>query len=58
LDAVERLPAHLRSVVLLHYYADLPVEDVARALRRPLGTVKRRLLDARKVLSATLRDER
>jgi DNA-directed RNA polymerase specialized sigma24 family protein len=27
LDAVERLPAALRDVVLLHYYADLPVEQ-------------------------------
>jgi RNA polymerase sigma-70 factor (ECF subfamily) len=56
LDAVERLPEHLRSVVLLHYYADLPVEAVARALRRPVGTVKRRLLDARAVLASTLEE--
>ena len=58
LDAVERLPEHLRSVVLLHYYADLPVDEVARALRRPVGTVKRRLLDARTVLAGTLAVDR
>jgi RNA polymerase sigma-70 factor (ECF subfamily) len=57
LDAVERLPEQLRDVVLLHYYADLPVDDVARALRRPAGTVKRRLHEARAHLAETLRSE-
>lgn len=56
LDAVGRLPAGLRTVVLLHYYADLPLAEVARAVRRPVGTVKRRLHDARALLAASLRD--
>ncbi|MCW2778675.1 MAG: polymerase sigma factor [Frankiales bacterium] len=56
LDAVERLPPGLRDVVLLHYYADLPLEQVARALRRPVGTVKRRLHEARALLARTLQD--
>jgi DNA-directed RNA polymerase specialized sigma24 family protein len=55
LDAVERLPRPLREVVLLHYYADLSVDDVARALHRPAGTVKRRLSEARAVLAKELR---
>lgn len=54
LDAVRRLPAHLRDVVLLHYYADLRIEDVAHAIHRPVGTVKRRLHDARKRLALDL----
>jgi RNA polymerase sigma-70 factor (ECF subfamily) len=54
LDAVERLPPPLRDVVLLHYYADLPVDEVARAVRRPTGTVKRRLHEARAVLAQAL----
>ena len=58
-DLVERLPVPLRQVVLLHYYADLPVADVATALRRPVGTVKRRLHEARALLSeAVLAGER
>lgn len=52
-DLVDRLPARLRDVVLLHYYADLPVEQVARLLHRPTGTVKRRLHEARAALLAT-----
>ena len=50
-DLVERLPLRLREVVLLHYYADLPVAEVALAVHRPVGTVKRRLHEARALLS-------
>ena len=57
LDAVERLPEQLRDVVLLYYYADLPVDEVARAVRRPVGTVKRRLHEARAHLAAALGGE-
>lgn len=39
LDAVRRLPAPLRDVVLLRYYADLPIAAVASVLRRPHGTI-------------------
>jgi RNA polymerase sigma-70 factor (ECF subfamily) len=56
LDAVERLPEQLRDVVLLHYYADLPVAEVARAIRRPVGTVKRRLHEARAHLATALEE--
>lgn len=55
-DAVGRLPDRLRSVVLLHYVADLPLAEVAAALHRPLGTVKRRLHEARQLLAAALEE--
>ena len=57
-DAVRRLSPALREAVLLHYYADLPVDEVARVLRRPVGTVKRRLHDARAALAAALEEVR
>jgi RNA polymerase sigma-70 factor (ECF subfamily) len=56
LDAVRRLPRPLRDVTLLHYYADLPLAQVAQALRRPLGTVKRQLHEARQLLAETLKE--
>lgn len=56
LDAVRRLPPRLSVVVLLHYYADLSVDEVARALRRPAGSVKRQLSEARALLAHTLGD--
>lgn len=54
LDAVRRLPPRQTEVVLLHYYADLPLRDIALTLRRPLGTVKRQLHEARASLALVL----
>lgn len=56
LDAVRRLPPRLSVVVLLHYFADLSVDEVARSLRRPSGTVKRQLSEARALLAHALGD--
>jgi RNA polymerase sigma-70 factor (ECF subfamily) len=53
-DLVERLPVRHREVVLLHYYADLPVAEIAAALHRPVGTVKRRLHEARNQLATAV----
>ena len=53
-DLVERLPKRLRLPVLLHYYADLPLEEVSAHLRLPLGTTKRRLYEGRCLLRAML----
>lgn len=55
-ELVEGLPSRLRPVVLLHYYADLPVEEVGRLLRLPVGTVKSRLHEARAALAVRVRD--
>lgn len=49
--AVEQLPKKLRDVVLLHYWSDLTVADVAAAVGRPAGTVKRQLSEARGLLA-------
>jgi RNA polymerase sigma-70 factor (ECF subfamily) len=46
-DMVERLPERTRVPVLLHFWADMSVADVARHMHRPEGTVKRLLSDAR-----------
>jgi RNA polymerase sigma-70 factor (ECF subfamily) len=55
-DAVARLSPEHRDVVLLHYQCDLPLSEVAHIIRRPVGTVKRRLHEARTHLAATLGD--
>ena len=56
LDAVRRLPPALRDVTFLHYYADLTAATVAHLLRRPLGTVKRQLHEARGQLALDLKE--
>jgi RNA polymerase sigma-70 factor (ECF subfamily) len=53
-DLVNRLPVRLRTPTLLHYYADLPTAEVARLLRRPPGTIRRRLSEARRLLGDAL----
>jgi RNA polymerase sigma-70 factor (ECF subfamily) len=54
-DLVERLPEKQRQAILLHYYADISVDDIARLLRVPVGTVKRRLHDGRASLAVDVR---
>jgi RNA polymerase sigma-70 factor, ECF subfamily len=52
-DAIARLPPDQRQVVMLRFYGEHSVEDIARLTDRPVGTVKSRL--SRGV--ATLRDQ-
>jgi len=55
-DAVRRalaeLPEHLRIPLVLRYYAGLNEREIATAIRRRPGTVKSRLHEARRRLSA------
>ena len=54
LKAVDDLPYKMRKVVVLHEFEDMPLEQVAKKLGLPLGTVKSRLFNARKILSQKL----
>jgi RNA polymerase sigma-70 factor, ECF subfamily len=53
---LRRLPLRHRQVLVLHYGADLPVEEIARQLRVPTGTVKSRLARARAALAVHLEE--
>lgn len=55
--ALAGLPISHRAVVLLHHVHDLPVDEVARQLRVPVGTVKSRLARARAALGPLLADD-
>ncbi|WP_419664853.1 RNA polymerase sigma factor [Streptomyces sp. 2-1] len=48
------LPAH-RQVLVLRYYADLPIREIAQLLNVPEGTVKSRLHAAQAAMRARLR---
>lgn len=43
LAEVDRLPMRMRAAVVLHYYADLPVDQVAALLGRSPNTIKAQL---------------
>lgn len=55
--ALASLPLAQRQVVVLHHLAGLPVDQVARELRVPVGTVKSRLSRAREALKPLLTEE-
>jgi RNA polymerase sigma-70 factor (ECF subfamily) len=55
--AIRALGHEYQAAVVLHYLADLPVDEVASILEVPVGTVKSRLSRARAALAAQLRTE-
>jgi RNA polymerase sigma-70 factor (ECF subfamily) len=57
-DAVARLGVGKRVVVVLHYWLDLPLEEVAGILGLPIGTVASRLARAKDELRTVLEEER
>ena len=56
-EAVLALPPESRAVVVLFYYEDLTVEQSAKTLKIPQGTVKSRLSRAREKLRTMLCEE-
>ena len=54
--ALTRLPVEQRAVIALHYAADLPIAEVADALKVPVGTAKSRLAAALERLRRDLGD--
>ena len=53
-DAVASLGAGKRVVIVLHYWLDLPLEEIAGVLGIPVGTVASRLGRAKNELRAAL----
>jgi RNA polymerase sigma-70 factor (ECF subfamily) len=57
-DAVAALGAGQRVVVVLHYWLDLPLEEIAGVLGLPVGTVASRLARAKAELRTVLEEQR
>jgi RNA polymerase sigma-70 factor (ECF subfamily) len=53
-EALWTLPRSYQQVIVLHHLLELPVEQVARELGIPTGTVKGRLWRGRRALAARL----
>jgi RNA polymerase sigma-70 factor (ECF subfamily) len=56
LDGIADLPLQMRAAVVLRYYADLSVEDVAIALNKSPNTIKAQLQTALDRLRTSLAD--
>ena len=54
LAALRALPEGTRAVVVLKYFEDRSVEEIAAQLAVPVGTVKSRLFNARRMLCELL----
>lgn len=50
------LPQHLRTVIVLHYFEDLPSREIAAILHVPDATVRFRLMTARRKLQPLLEE--
>jgi RNA polymerase sigma factor (sigma-70 family) len=55
-EAIDQLPAHHRSVVVLRYLQDFSYNEIAESLDLPINTVKSYLFRARQQLQTILRD--
>lgn len=55
-EAIDRLPEHHRTVVVLRYMQDFSYNEIADSLDLPLNTVKSYLYRARQQLQTLLRD--
>ena len=51
---IRRIPVDQRAVLVLHHYLDMTLDDVARVLEIPSGTVRSRLNRAMSALRAAL----
>lgn len=56
-EAVMGLPEPMKTVVLLHFYEDLTLKQIAEITDTPLSTVKTRLYSALKKLRTILKEE-
>lgn len=55
--AIMALPETQKTAILLHYFVDLPLTEIAEIMQAPLGTVKSRLYFAREALRRALSEE-
>lgn len=56
-ELVKNLPEDLQEIVILYYFEDFSVKEIAKMLKIPEETVKSRLSRARKELAEKLRKE-
>ncbi len=56
-EAIARLPKDLRTVVILRYFTGLTLEETAKTLKIPQGTVSTRQRKALQLLKLELTDE-
>lgn len=54
LDAVIKLPAKYKDVIILYYYIGYQTDEIAKLLKKPASTIRNQLRDARQKLKEKL----
>lgn len=55
-NAISKLPAEYKAVIILREFEDLSYEEIAKILKTRIGTVKSRIFRARKLLAEYLKE--
>lgn len=55
LKAVDKLPSKMRKVIILYEFEEFTIEQIAQKLGEPIGTIKSRLYNARRILAEKLK---
>ncbi|WP_129595919.1 RNA polymerase sigma factor [Anaerophilus nitritogenes] len=56
-NAINRLSLPMKTTVILYYYNDLPIKEIAKIMGCFQGTVKSRLFNSRKILAKELKKQ-
>ncbi len=56
-EAIDRLPERFRVTIILFYFRDMDLKSTAQVLGIPVGTVKSRLSNSKKLLKEALKFE-
>lgn len=56
-ESLDELPPKYRTVVILRYFEDMKIEDIAEVLQENVSTIKTRLYQALKKLRISLEEE-
>lgn len=56
-DCIKQLPLIYREVIILHYYEEMKISEIAEVLQQPEGTVKSKLARGRDSLQNIMRKE-
>lgn len=58
MQAIQSLPPQYSQAIIMRYYNNMSIEDIAVAMDYSRSTVKRRLLKGRKLLENMLHEEK
>lgn len=56
-DAIDELPIKLKTIIMLRYFEDMQLDEIAQITRTNLSTIKSRLYKALKILKKDLKGE-